>query len=154
MPKVSRIKKPIFCPNATALGFTKYAAGEGDVIRFKTRHQDGSDHDTYGRVLGRANEDGTGKPYPKRPGHLLVLVMSETMTHAYTRHVEVLDVVEVRGPETFKTFVRWFFSSKLPSVEAVEAAVRYGATSASYVDKFLDGEGNLPEDWRKADSAS
>ncbi|HEY8096882.1 MAG TPA: hypothetical protein VIE65_12440 [Methylobacter sp.] len=147
MPKISKIKKPIWCPNASYFGYAKSTVAEGDVICFKTHHQDESYTETYGRVLGRANDDGLGNPLPKKPGHLVILVMSPTMTHAYIRFAAVEDVIEVRSPDQFRTFVKWFFNSKLPSFESLDKAVNYGAISASYIDEHLDVEGNLPEDW-------
>jgi len=153
MLKISKIKKPIYCPNAMAVGYSKYSLSEGDVIRFRT--WSGGDKETFfesfGRVLGRANEDGMGKPLPKKPGTLAVLVLSDNASHAYIRYAGVEDVVEIMEPERYKTFVKWFFSSKLPDHETLQAAVNYGAVSASYLDKYLDADGNLRKDWAEMD---
>jgi hypothetical protein len=148
----SKIKKPIYCPNAQAMGYSKHSASEGDLVRIRTWSggEKESFFDSFARVLARVNYDGVGKPCPKKPGTLAVLVLSDNAAHAYVRFAGVEDVVEIMDPERYKVFARFFFSSKLPSLEAVDAAAKYGALSADYLDKYLDGEGNLREDWMEA----
>lgn len=147
----SRIKKPIYCPNACALGFSKHSASEGDLVRFRTWHEDKTFFESFGRVLARVNFDGIGKPCPKKPGTLAVLVLSDNAAHAYLRYAGVEDVQEIMDPERYKVFAKFFFSSKLPSLEVVDAAAKYGALSSDYLEKYLDQDGNLRKDWAKVD---
>lgn len=136
------IKKPIHCPNATKLGFAKYAVETGDVI-FSTNGAES----VPARVLGCAVRDGFDNAY-KYGTVLLVLQLGENMTHAHVRHVKIEDVVEIRFPDDYRTFINWFFTSQLPSAAAVVAAAEYGALGNRYLSKYLDENGNLPEGWK------
>jgi hypothetical protein len=150
----SKIKKSIYCPNAHATGYSKHSVSEGDLVRFRTWHEDKTFFESYGRVLGRVNFDGEGKPVPKKPGTLAVLVLSDNAAFAYLRYAGIEDVVEVMDPERYKVFAKFFFSSKMPKLETVLAAQNYGSLSADYIEKYLDPEGNLREDWMEVNKVA
>lgn len=153
----SKIKKPIYCPNAHASGFSKHSVSEGDLIAFRIRvgdHDEDRFVEKYGRVLGRVNYDGVHKQLPKKPATLAVLTLSANAAHAHLLFTEIGDVLDVMDPARYAVFAKWFFSSKMPKIETVIAAQDYGSLSAGYIEKYLDSDGNFREDWREVNKVT
>lgn len=153
----SSFKKPIFCPNAQAMGYSKHSVSEGDLVTFRIRvgdHDEDRFVEKFGRVLGRVNRDGMGRDLPKKPATLAVLALSDNGAHAHLLYTEIGDVMEVMDPARYRVFAKFFFSSKMPRIETVVAAQEYGSLSAEYVEKYLDRDGNFREDWREVNKAS
>ena len=163
--RYKKLKKPVFCPNATTLGFSKYVVldddpadqvTEGDLIVYKEHLADGSYNSRLARVIGLATHDGCGVEYtkPSKRGkakptpRLLVIAANDMLDYAYERHVDVDDVIEVRSPPD-PTFTRWFLSGKLPSIDSILALGKYGGLCDRYFSKYVDGNGDLRDDWRE-----
>lgn len=137
-----RFKKARYCPNASAIGYSKHSVNEGDLISFCA---DG-DHQRLGRVLGLATHGGDGKKY-KKP-RLAVLAASDMLSFGMERHVDLDDVLEIFDPSRIRDFARFFLFGDMSSPEETYKATAYGAMSDSYIGKYLTyPEGQLRKDW-------
>ena len=143
-------KKPIYLPRATSIGFAKELCSVGDIILFYELYADGSEDTGMprpGRVLGGALQDGVGKKLNPRKT-LVVLQLSDNIHHAYTRYVDIEQVVECVEPVQDMAFLTWFFSAKMPDIETLDAFVQYGACCEYYIKKYLLN-GEVRKDWRE-----
>lgn len=147
-PRFKIFTKPRYCPNASVIGYDKYACEVGDLVLFETPLADESTHHELGRVLGLA----AGRlPDGSDPGKdtLAVMVIDEMLTFAYLRYVKLSAVVQVRAPSK-SIFAQWFLSGPVPHPEVLEAASRYGCVSDNYIDKYLQ-DGELRKSFRDVD---
>jgi len=142
--KYRKMKKALFCPNASRIGRSRYEVKAGDLILFKQEYQDGSTGQVLARVLGLATHAGNGEKYPKP--RLAVLAAGDALNHGFERHVPVEDVAQVFDPGDF---TRWFLFGNMPETELAYSLVEYGGMSNNYLAKFLTSpEGDLRKDWR------
>jgi hypothetical protein len=132
---MKRIVKPIFCPNASRIGYDRYAVKHGDLIRFSTSANDGSKIHSLGRVLGCAVRDGMGQPYKARKV-LLVLKASDDLSHGYLFHVPIETVEQIFDPGAF---TRWFLFGVMPDESSrIEHLSDLGVMGNSYIADYLD----------------
>jgi len=133
---MKRIVKPIFCPNASRIGYDRYTVKHGDLIRFHVLANDGSKIHFLGRVLGCAVRDGMGKPYKARKV-LLVLKASDDLAHGYLFHVPIETVDQIFDPGAF---TRWFLFGTMPDESSrVEYLSDLGAMSNNYLAYYVSG---------------
>lgn len=130
-------RKPRYCKNLqTTLGHSKYAVEVGDLILFREYYTDGTHGQRLGRVLGLAN-----RPMHRAsdPGSttLFVLATDDMLTHAYERHVELDDVLEIQSPSNSR-FAEWFLRGKVPLPSEALQVVRFGAMNNRYIDRYLE----------------
>jgi len=115
-------RRPVYCPNATLLGFAKRKAEYGDVIAYCTHFTDGSSKITVGRMMGRVNAPaippGPGYEGSKRiRGWLVVMTLADSGWHVYERWVDPKDVIEVHAYE--HTTLDVFAMPELPPIGAL-----------------------------------
>lgn len=138
-------KKPIYCPNASWLGYCTRLVEIGDIIEFRYPSDTGAGR--LARVVGVAKRDGMGKKYKPRTV-LAVLEADFTLHTAFLRHVKVEWVLTACKPPT--VFHRVFFESTLPHPDVLAAVEKHGSFCDNYIADYLDADGNLRTDWRKA----
>lgn len=132
--RYEKIRKPMFCPNASRIG-GDYQVKGGELIAYS----DSTRTSRLGRVLGRATHAGDGSEF-KEPT-LVVMTANDTLTAGYLRAVPLEDVTEVRSIERRKgSFALWFLFGEMPEPEEAERAVEYGMMSDHYIDRWLVGD--------------
>lgn len=136
--KFKAIRKPIYAPNATTIGYGKYDVKDGDLILFRQDYGGGETRSYLGRVLGLATHDGVGKKYDKKV--LLVLAANDTMTRGHERHVDIEDVLEIRRPgeNELGVFAKWFLTGEMASPAETLRAVEFGAMGDNYLGRYLE----------------
>lgn len=141
-------KKARYCPNASAVGYSKHSVSIGDLISFREEITDTEELRVLGRVLGLATHNGRGEKYEKP--HLVVLAASSMLSYGFERHVELEDVMEILDPSRIRDFARFFLFGTMPSPEVANEMAKYGAMSDSYIGAFLTyPEGQIRKDWRR-----
>lgn len=149
--KSSKIVKPIFCPNASRIGYNRYEVKHGDLIRFHVLANDDSKIYFLGRVLGCAVESGTGEKYGAKPlgsfsfqykarSVLLVLKASDDLSFGYPFHVPIEKVEQVFSPGTFTHF--FLFGHMPNNVEDIVYLSELGSLSNSYLADYLNDDGS------------
>jgi hypothetical protein len=139
-------KRPRYCPNARAFGFSKHSVEVGDLVLYREEYVDGTAGRRLARVLGLANRCPDGSEHGDM---LAVLAANDMMTCAYERFVKLADVEEVRAPSE-SAFAAWFLSGPVPRPEVAIDAVKYGAMNDRAIDRYLQ-DGELRKTFRNRD---
>jgi hypothetical protein len=139
-------KRPRYCPNARAFGFSKHSVEVGDLVLYREEYVDGTAGHRLARVLGLANRCPDGSEHGDM---LVVLAANDMMSCAYERFVKLADVEEVRAPSK-SAFAAWFLSGPMPRPEVAIDAVRYGAVNDRAIDRYLQ-DGELHKTFRNRD---
>ncbi len=154
--KFGTFKKPIFCPRTAGLGYGKITVSVGDFLLYaETRLTPGvvdscgkpATHEVsrFARVLGKVVRFPNGEEAPKGRNKvvLAVLALSDSMEHAYVRHVPVADVKEIMGRPP-GDFIRFFLFGDVPTPEIARDVQDYGAMNESYIESVTVGVGQDP----------
>jgi hypothetical protein len=137
--KYKKFKTPIYCPNASDLGYCRYKVVIGDFISWRYPSENGPEFGPYyGRVLGEATHNGLGQPYPKKSRVLAVLMLGEQLNHGYVEHVNIEYVRFIRTPGAF---LKWALFGDMLDIETTDRLAQYGALSDGHIDKLLDESG-------------
>ncbi|MBU2527645.1 MAG: hypothetical protein KKC03_13700 [Bacteroidetes bacterium] len=137
-------RSPIYCPNVRPLGYDKYKVSIGDLIIFAYPNDK---YRRLARVVGVAKKTGTRELYKPRTV-LAAMEMGETGGSIYLRHVKIEWVERIVEPG--KWMHRVFFESILPDPDTLAALDKHGGLSDHYIKDYLDADGNIRKDWRKA----
>jgi hypothetical protein len=137
MRTASYSKRKVYLRNASTFGFGKYEAIPGDLISFSypTNNGEPSEKTHFGRVMGRVDASRESDTIPAVKGHLTVLVLNDTATHASLRWVDPTWVRECRTVPS--TLARFFFSPDLPSLDVLMKLDDLGAMADHYIGKYL-----------------
>lgn len=137
-PKVKAIRKAIYAPNASGMGYTEHSVKDGDLIVYREYYTGGGTGTRLARVLGLATHGPDGKAFGKKKV-LLVLAASDSFTFGYERFVDLEDVLEIRRPgqHNLGVFANWFFTGKMASPAETLRTVQYGAMKDSYLGEYL-----------------
>lgn len=98
--------KPVYCPKASILGYSKHSAERGDIIRYT--YGDSSERECIGRVLGRVDSDKNSMNLPAVKGHIAVLELAMTGSSCHVRWIDPAWVMDIRALGD-STFIEWFF---------------------------------------------
>ena len=109
-------RKRTHLPNASTLGYGKYYAEPGDIVRFK----DGGTAPVIGRVLGQITScDQDGQDCT---GWLAVATLGENLSFAFTRWIEPSEITECLPASQVAPFLSAFLSATIPdTIAALEA---------------------------------
>ena len=140
-PKVRAIRKGIYAPDASGMGYTEHSVKDGDLIVYREHYVGGATGTRLARVLGLATHDPDGKAFGKKKV-LLVLAASDSFTFGYERFVDLEDVLEIRRPgqHNLGVFAHWFLTGKMASPAETLRTVQYGAMKDSYLGEYLKGD--------------
>lgn len=121
-------RKQVKLPNSTNLGFGKWKAQFGDVVRF-----DESGHDMYGRIIGRIAHAHRPDGDPDVRGWLVVIALGSNLSFPMERWVNPADVRECFNPQAFggrdmAKFLAFFFGPEFrkQKTEVLRAWSTYG----------------------------
>jgi hypothetical protein len=126
--------KPIFCKNASTIGFGKYSASRGDMVEYYYELNDGSREYHWGRMLSRVDSPELSKEIPKVKEHLCVVEFAWGGQIGFVRWVNPDHVTTIYAPP--KAFPAWFFQPELPPIADVLAADRHGSLTEHYIDRW------------------
>lgn len=145
---IQKFRKPIYCPNASKLGYCKWGAEIGDTVLFDTTYT-GEEGElvgarSVGRVIGKSDIDGCG--VKQKVPYLAVLTTVSHLSAAhilYVRPEQVCGIYDNKNPDhRHGSTLAWLLTAKeLPSADELVRASQYGALSDSSIHKYLvDGK--------------
>lgn len=119
---------PVYCPNASTLGYGLTHAEPGFYLALEPESYGGD----IARVLGRIEST----PDKSMEGYILTLVLAQNGRHAFERWINPKDVRECYASSPAALWQ--FFTADLPNPRTTIALASHGTLSANYAE-------NIPE---------